>query len=254
MEYDTVKKAVKKVHDTFRYLNEINMGRYAYENIPTTLSLRNLVLKKRELISANKTSLANLANHKGSGKSLSEHLIYSRDFLQESCQHSPTMEIAISCLNEQLQQIDHHIKELENDNQKLEEEITSLYTNSHQSLSSERYQIHAVFVHDGAAAAGHYWAYISIPNSDEWFKFNDITVSKETSAEVHKESEGGHLKSAAYCVIYVPSSQKNHYSEAEDFEVNTHFKTEVLEDNKRFEKEIESWLNKKQNDNCLHVD
>jgi ubiquitin carboxyl-terminal hydrolase 7 len=48
-------------------------------------------------------------------------------------------------------------------------------------------------VHSGDVHGGHYYAYIrpsSDPQSDEWFKFDDETVTRVTQHEVMDDSYG----------------------------------------------------------------
>lgn len=65
------------------------------------------------------------------------------------------------------------------------------------------YHLHAVLVHEGQTASGHYWAYIFDLKKQRWLKFNDITVTESTWEELEKESVGGYHNSTAYCLIYI---------------------------------------------------
>lgn len=66
------------------------------------------------------------------------------------------------------------------------------------------YRLHAVFVHEGQAASGHYWAYVYNTRMRKWLKFNDITVSEASWVELTQESYGGAKNHAsAYCLMYV---------------------------------------------------
>ena len=69
------------------------------------------------------------------------------------------------------------------------------------------YNLHAVLVHEGQAASGHYWAYIHDPSKDQWLKFNDITVSDASWEELEKESVGGYHNASAYCLMYVDKTR-----------------------------------------------
>lgn len=69
------------------------------------------------------------------------------------------------------------------------------------------YHLHAVLVHEGQAASGHYWAYIYDSASDQWLKFNDITVSEASWEELEKESVGGYHNASAYCLMYIDKSK-----------------------------------------------
>lgn len=69
------------------------------------------------------------------------------------------------------------------------------------------YQLHAVLVHEGQAASGHYWAYIYCPMNNEWLKFNDVTVEKASWEDVQKDGVGDYHNTSAYCIMYV---NRNH--------------------------------------------
>ena len=69
------------------------------------------------------------------------------------------------------------------------------------------YHLHAVLVHEGQAASGHYWAYIHDSCRDQWLKFNDITVSEASWEELEKESVGGYHNASAYCLMYVDKTR-----------------------------------------------
>jgi hypothetical protein len=70
-------------------------------------------------------------------------------------------------------------------------------------LSTRSYRLHAVMVHSGEAGSGHYWVYVHDRPSDRWHKFNDVTVTQASLAEVEESSYGGDGVRSAYCVVYV---------------------------------------------------
>ena len=59
------------------------------------------------------------------------------------------------------------------------------------------YHLHAVLVHEGQAASGHYWAYVWALT--KWLKFNDISVTDASWDDLVKESVGGYHNASAYC-------------------------------------------------------
>ena len=65
------------------------------------------------------------------------------------------------------------------------------------------YHLHAVLVHEGQAASGHYWAFVYDQSRSLWLKFNDITVSESSWEELERESVGGYHNASAYCLMYV---------------------------------------------------
>ena len=69
------------------------------------------------------------------------------------------------------------------------------------------YRLHAVLVHEGQAASGHYWAYVFNAQMEKWLKFNDITVTETQWEEIERESVGGFHNTSAYCLMYVDGSK-----------------------------------------------
>ena len=69
------------------------------------------------------------------------------------------------------------------------------------------YRLHAVLVHEGQAASGHYWAYVYCMQHRKWLKFNDITVSEVNWEELLRESMGGYHNASAYCLMYVDATR-----------------------------------------------
>lgn len=64
-----------------------------------------------------------------------------------------------------------------------------------------------MLVHEGQAASGHYWAFIYDEERSMWLKFNDITISESSWAELERESVGGYHNASAYCLMYVDKSR-----------------------------------------------
>ncbi len=55
--------------------------------------------------------------------------------------------------------------------------------------------------------AGHYWAYVRVPERGGWLKFNDITVSEAGWEELEKEGVGGYHNASAYCLMYIDANK-----------------------------------------------
>ena len=72
-----------------------------------------------------------------------------------------------------------------------------------------QYQLHAVLVHEGQAASGHYWAYVYNKEHNKWLKYNDITVTDSSWEELEKESIGGYHNASAYCLMYIDPNRAN---------------------------------------------
>lgn len=66
------------------------------------------------------------------------------------------------------------------------------------------YELFGVLVHSGSASFGHYYAYLRPENSNQWFKFNDSTVSQcnEQDAVNNNYGDGSNCASG-YMLIYM---------------------------------------------------
>lgn len=80
----------------------------------------------------------------------------------------------------------------------VEKELANIYADMDQS---DEYRVHAVFVHQGDAAFGHYWAYMYDLEEKRWLKYNDSIVSEVSEDEVFADTTGS--SSNAYALIYV---------------------------------------------------
>ena len=102
------------------------------------------------------------------------------------------------------------------------------------------YHLHAVLVHEGQAASGHYWAYVWALT--KWLKFNDISVTDASWDDLVKESVGGYHNASAYCLMYVDNSKLDAEEVCCDNDIlpNDLLET-VTEDNNKFHQEIDDW-------------
>ncbi|XP_073842296.1 ubiquitin specific protease 47 isoform X2 [Musca autumnalis] len=80
--------------------------------------------------------------------------------------------------------------------------------NIKQHLGPFTYELFAIMIHSGSASGGHYYAYIKEFDNNEWFCFNDQTVSPITQEDIQK-SFGGGIGKAYYSSLY--SSSTNAY-------------------------------------------
>ncbi|XP_060606491.1 ubiquitin carboxyl-terminal hydrolase 25-like isoform X2 [Ruditapes philippinarum] len=153
-----------------------------------------------------------------------------------------------NCLHRWRTEVESDVRELQENISRLEDSINKMY--SDEAMTKNAYHLHAVLVHEGQAASGHYWAYIYDSASDQWLKFNDITVSEASWEELEKESVGGYHNASAYCLMYIDKSKiadeevsgKPGSSMASDLEnLPDDLKELVAGDNKVFAEEIEKW-------------
>ncbi|XP_076438413.1 ubiquitin carboxyl-terminal hydrolase 25-like [Babylonia areolata] len=162
------------------------------------------------------------------------------------------------CLRRWRQEVESDVRELQAMIASLETKLAKMY--SDESMQKFPYHLHAVLVHEGQAASGHYWAFIYDQGRSSWLKFNDITVSESSWEELERESVGGYHNASAYCLMYVDRSRIQHLpgptpperAEAsasssvtqilESIEMlPRHLQAEVANDNKAFAQEMDDW-------------
>ncbi|XP_060064125.1 ubiquitin carboxyl-terminal hydrolase 25-like isoform X1 [Ylistrum balloti] len=158
------------------------------------------------------------------------------------------LQVLQDCLHRWRTEVEQDVRELQDNINILEENVNKMYSDD--AMQRYPYQLHAVLVHEGQAASGHYWAYIYNTAKDKWLKFNDITVSEASWDELAKESVGGYHNASAYCLMYVDKSQLQQ-TDLVDTELigkdidnlPKDLKESVILDNKKFEEEILDWDN-----------
>lgn len=122
-------------------------------------------------------------------------------------------------------------------------------------VSLPKYTLHSVFVHLGGHNGGHYYAYVRPdPKKNQWYKFDDETVTKATEKDAVENNFGGPQPSQfpqygnyannarphnAYMLVYVRSSDVGELlPEVKDVDIPTDLVEGVkIEDKDRKERE-----------------
>ncbi|XP_065564930.1 ubiquitin carboxyl-terminal hydrolase 25-like [Artemia franciscana] len=146
-----------------------------------------------------------------------------------------------TCLDELHEEICKDLEQLGKDVAKIDAKVDMLYDKP--DLQTVAYDLHAVMVHGGEAASGHYWSYIWDQNRDTWMKFNDHLVTEASWTELEKDAYGGpHTKASAYCLIYVDEKKRDNLL-GSNFEDNlpSDLMQFVEEDSKKLEEECQAW-------------
>ncbi|XP_070201808.1 ubiquitin carboxyl-terminal hydrolase 25-like isoform X2 [Littorina saxatilis] len=156
-----------------------------------------------------------------------------------------------NCLQRWRQEVENDVRELQSTISTLETKLDKMYSDD--SMQRHPYHLHAVLVHEGQAASGHYWAFIFDQYRGLWLKFNDITVSESSWEEIERESVGGYHNASAYCLMYVDRSRVHDSLERAEASASMSRSIDTLEalprelqeaiamDNKVFAQEIEDW-------------
>lgn len=153
----------------------------------------------------------------------------------------PELRMLQSCLRRWRTEVEHDVKELQDSMSRIEATIRDIYNEP--SLLQVPYRLHAVLVHEGQAASGHYWAFVYCPRRSVWLKFNDVTVTEVSWAELVRDSVGGHHCTSAYCLLYVDRNNRDLFDEVKDSELElpSDLAQFVEEDNEAFRRELEQW-------------
>ncbi|ELU07267.1 hypothetical protein CAPTEDRAFT_220394 [Capitella teleta] len=156
------------------------------------------------------------------------------------------------CLTRWRTEVQHDVSELQERISQREKAVNDMYSEG--GLNNHPYRLHAVLVHEGQAASGHYWAYVYCMQHRKWLKFNDIQVTEASWEELQRESVGGYHNASAYCLMYVDATRTDVLT-GDDLDgekgvsgVNTlpmELPEFVKEDNARFVKEMQEWDDRK---------
>ena len=85
-----------------------------------------------------------------------------------------------------------------------QKELELKLSSQYECLQDQRYDLHSILIHEGAAISGHYYAFIKDLDSDIWRKYNDSFVSTVGFESVKKCAEGGtNTMASAYCLVYI---------------------------------------------------
>ncbi|XP_064650656.1 ubiquitin carboxyl-terminal hydrolase 25-like isoform X2 [Lineus longissimus] len=158
------------------------------------------------------------------------------------------------CMKRWRTEVENDVKELQDGISQLESAVNSMYGD--EEMKKFPYQLHAVLVHEGQAASGHYWAYVYDAFGQRWLKFNDIAVTESSWEEIVKESVGGYHNTSAYCLMYVDANRLVKIEDDSEQEMgqgdcdgatdataslSTDLRILVEQHNKLFAQEIEEW-------------
>ncbi|GAB1601843.1 ubiquitin carboxyl-terminal hydrolase 25-like isoform X3 [Argonauta hians] len=154
------------------------------------------------------------------------------------------LQVLQDCLCRWRTEVENEVRELQENISILESQINGMYSDA--GMQKYPYHLHAVLVHEGQTASGHYWAYIFDLKKQRWLKFNDITVSEATWEELEKESVGGYHNATAYCLIYIDHNRAHVNTDSDDplsplSQLPPYLQQLVTDDNLKFLKEIEDW-------------
>ena len=111
------------------------------------------------------------------------------------------------------------------------------------------YCLYSVLIHSGGVSGGHYSAYIKSFEDNQWYHFNDSTVSEISVADIEEMHGDGRSSKNAYLVIYKKLNWLTNTEKPEveirnspvitNEEIPDYITEEILKDNNIFKAEIE---------------
>lgn len=233
-----LKRAVKK-HSRFEFPKELYMDRFLLHNWEAIENQRQIVAVHRERKAEAEGEMKKLTSYKGGNSGLDSILQGTCTFLEEEASQGAPVKDALSVLREYHSLVCEELASAEARIKGYEEAISSAYDH----MREAQYRLHAVLVHEGEVSGGHYWVFIHNSDENEWYKYNDMNVSKVAEETVWKESVGGHRTTSAYCLIYVKAEMAGCGGlDASCYEsVPFHILEAVADDNAAFDKERSAW-------------
>ncbi len=139
--------------------------------------------------------------------SVSEALSGTKDFLTDlsadGMRTSPINTSLASDLEYRAAEIDEEVRLLMDERSMLCGKLKELFT----GMQQHRFRLHAVFMHRGTNAYGHYWIYIYDFKTDVWREYNDerVTIVEDRKKIFEHEHAGG---ATPYYLAYVRDDEK----------------------------------------------
>eukprot|EP01119_Soliformovum_irregulare_P016728 TRINITY_DN4887_c0_g1_i3.p1 TRINITY_DN4887_c0_g1~~TRINITY_DN4887_c0_g1_i3.p1 ORF type:complete len:586 (-),score=187.49 TRINITY_DN4887_c0_g1_i3:50-1573(-) len=171
VQHDPERKTLVKRETPVTFDKEIFVDRFMIENKVETTRIRAQVAELKIQLEKLRAELREHTHYKGRNISLSDALKSVIDFCREKSEDAYLKNAEL--LSRDLESEDRIVEDLQDRIHALEIQIEGAYDHK----KTRPYFLYAVWIHQGVAGSGHYWAYIRNPNTDQWTKFNDMRVS-----------------------------------------------------------------------------
>eukprot|EP01119_Soliformovum_irregulare_P016726 TRINITY_DN4887_c0_g1_i1.p1 TRINITY_DN4887_c0_g1~~TRINITY_DN4887_c0_g1_i1.p1 ORF type:complete len:911 (-),score=321.92 TRINITY_DN4887_c0_g1_i1:169-2667(-) len=240
VQHDPERKTLVKRETPVTFDKEIFVDRFMIENKVETTRIRAQVAELKIQLEKLRAELREHTHYKGRNISLSDALKSVIDFCREKSEDAYLKNAEL--LSRDLESEDRIVEDLQDRIHALEIQIEGAYDHK----KTRPYFLYAVWIHQGVAGSGHYWAYIRNPNTDQWTKFNDMRVSDADEETVMRESIGGYASSSAYFLIYLDSDLKSQFENEPKYSelVPPVLLKEAEDENIKFSKELEEFQEK----------
>eukprot|EP01064_Diplonema_japonicum_P001183 TRINITY_DN10761_c0_g1_i1.p1 TRINITY_DN10761_c0_g1~~TRINITY_DN10761_c0_g1_i1.p1 ORF type:complete len:856 (+),score=271.38 TRINITY_DN10761_c0_g1_i1:317-2884(+) len=186
----------------------LNMDRYMHVNNKESMVIRKEVSVVKHDLDTSKEKLKGLQNVEGTGKSLAEVVRIVRERLHKQSEINTLDNFTqVQQMFDQWELQEKRAVSTEQEKVlKAEREVSSAYDGMPKTVST--YKLSGILMHDGTQAeSGHYWACLYNPETQAWYKYNDINVRKVSEEEL--QTYMGIIQpevpsiSTAYCFVYV---------------------------------------------------
>ncbi|KAG2187037.1 hypothetical protein INT44_003265, partial [Umbelopsis vinacea] len=202
VQFDRRSARVYKSNAFVQFDETIYLDRYLDSNFETLADRRKRVTECRKEIDTYKADITELTENKKYPMPVAEMLEITTKILQDNQANSSIStedhEKVMRILEEEINAVKNRESRIES----LIKEVSAKYDD----LQECKYQLHAVFIHQGQANYGHYWIYIRDHVSGKWWKYNDTNVSEVSETEIFKDTTGSTAN--PYFLVYVRSSAR----------------------------------------------
>lgn len=238
VQFDIERRAFIKRESPVTFEKEIYLDRYLLNNKEETTKRRAIVSKWREELLILESELKVFTHFEDKALALDDAIQRVIHYYKEKGSTAET-EPLLQILSKDFGIEQEKMNDLRKRINSKREEIERAY----EDMKQTSYSLYAVWVHQGVAGTGHYWAFIREPSSDRWTKFNDMRVSHVDEETVMREAVGGYANASAYFLIYLDTNlfRQSVIDESIHSLVPEALKKQVEESNEAFLKELKDY-------------
>eukprot|EP00347_Sterkiella_histriomuscorum_P016450 403353129 len=238
VNYDYKTQSLIKNNKKFQFEKSVYADKFVYSNKDRDQKLNQIVDKLLEKQRKIQNELQKMRDHRnglGVIDILDEatNLISKEEVDQQNWhdvnlgqdQQKSELQIALQYIQRAKEQTLSRIQDYENQLLLVKNEIQNVQT----SLQQEKFNLHAILIHQGSGDQGHYYAFIFDRNQQKWFRFNDYKVTEESEDTVFEEGFGNTTtKTSAYGLIYVNEEIAQKQYQQSLFDLNKSLESKVI--------------------------
>eukprot|EP00730_Choanoeca_flexa_P016713 TRINITY_DN7958_c0_g1_i6.p1 TRINITY_DN7958_c0_g1~~TRINITY_DN7958_c0_g1_i6.p1 ORF type:complete len:858 (+),score=246.12 TRINITY_DN7958_c0_g1_i6:116-2689(+) len=212
VQYDTVTKAAKKVNTRLPFPEHLGMGRFLLDNKAKALELEAQLREHDAQLAGLKQELDGFQKD---DVTYDRALRMAADFCTmpsfEAMRDDMDMDVFQAALQVCAGKVEAKRNQLSAEIAQCKEARLKLWDAV--NMPASMYRLHAVFIHQGGAGAGHYQAYIRNAELNKWHCYNDSVVREVELQEVLDVGVGGSTpmdnNKNAYMLMYHHAQQDN---------------------------------------------